>query len=591
MKKLIYSAIFLGLFALAGCNSLSKMAKLAEQQDLQVNPNPLEVHADTVNFDMSANLPVKMLQKGKVYTINPFYKYGDSELALDAIQFRADDYPNSGTQQPRQSKSYSFPYNEAMSSGTLEIQGVASDPSSGESEETPRLAVAPGIITTSKMAQPVYYAVYADHGYDNSEELLPTRINFFFDQGRSYLKRSERNSDRGEKFTAFIAEKNATRTVTITGTHSPEGTERINSNLSNDRAAVIEKWYREQMDKYDYKGMAESINFILKPVVENWTDFKNMLANYDGISSSEKSEYLNIVNGSGSFEEKEKALQKLSTYRKVFKDIYPELRSAKTEILTVKEKKTDAEISVLAKQITQGSVDSDTLSEAELMYAATLTPSLEEKAIIYEAATKYSGSWNAHNNFGAVHIAMAIEDAGKVSEMASKAATQLEIAAKKNANATVHANLASVYLMQGNHAKAADALSMASGLSGSDAQGVNGVRGAVMLMIANYSDAVSNSSSANETAATLFNKGLAQLLNNDYQNAISSFEEAAEADSNFALADYGAAVAQARANNLQGVVDSLKSAFNKDPELKSKALNDLEFRNYAANPVFTDVLK
>lgn len=594
MKKLIYAFLLPGLIAAAGCNSLKKMTKLAEEQDLQVNPEPLEVHGDTVTFDVSVNLPVKMLKKELVYTINTFYNYGGQEVTLEPIEFRSQDYPNASTEQPRQSKSFSFPFSDGMfTNGKLQVQGVASDPSKPDKapEETPRLDIAAGLITTSKLVQSTYYAVYAEHGYNNQEELIPTNIDFFFDQGRSNLKRSERSSDRGKDFEAFIAEKNVTRTVTITGTHSPEGAERINSRLSEDRATVIEKWYRQQMDKYDYEGNADSIKFILKPIVEDWNDFKNALSEYEGISSEDKSAYLNIVNGSGSFEEKEKELRKLGTYKQVFDDVYPGLRSARTEILTVKDKKTDEEISVLAKQITQGQVSADTLSEEELMYAATLTPSLDEKAAIYEAATKKSGSWNSHNNLGAVYIAMAMENPAEAGSMATKAEAQLDIAAKKSSSGEVQANLASVYLMQGNYLKANSALSKANGLKGEDTQGVNGVKGAVQIMMADYSSAVRTESSATETAVNSFNKGLAQLLNKDYQNAINSFGEATSQDENFALAYYAAAVAQARAANLQGIVDALKSAVAKDPELKEKALNDLEFRAYVANEVFTAVLR
>ena len=153
---------------------------------------------------------------------------------------------------------------------------------------------------------------------------------------------------------AFIAEKNVTRTVTITGTHSPEGTETVNSDLSEDRASTIEKYYRNRMDRYDYKGAADSIDFILKPVVQDWAAFKAAFAAYDGIECKmKKLEYTNIINGSGSFVEKEKEMKKLSTYKQVFKDVYPGLRSAKTEVLTVKPKKSNAEIAVLAKAITR----------------------------------------------------------------------------------------------------------------------------------------------------------------------------------------------------------------------------------------------
>ncbi len=109
------------------------------------------------------------------------------------------------------------------------------------------------------------------------------------------------------------------------------------------------------MKKYDYKAKADSIQFILKPVIQDWADIQNCSFYYEGISSEEKAEYLNIINAGGSFEDVEKQFKKLKTYKKVFKDVYPKLRTAKTEILTVKDKKTDAEISVLSKQITQNS--------------------------------------------------------------------------------------------------------------------------------------------------------------------------------------------------------------------------------------------
>jgi hypothetical protein len=58
--------------------------------------------------------------------------------------------------------------------------------------------------------------------------------------------------------------------------------------------------------------------------------------------------------------------------------------------------------------------------------------------------------------------------------------------------------------------------------------------------MANYSAAVSSTSSALDTDVNLFNKGLAQLLNKDFSNASSSFAEASRKNSNFALAYYGA---------------------------------------------------
>lgn len=592
MRKVVYSFFIIAALSLAGC-TLPKMVKMSKDQQLTVTPNPLEVHKDTVTFDMAANLPVKMLMKGTVYTVNTYYKYGEQEVALDPITFKAEDYPNAGTEQPKATQTFSFAYAPAMKNGVLEVEGVASK---GEkSKSSGRMQVATGIITTSKLVQPVYFAAYSGHGYNNQPELEPVIIpDFIFQQGRSVLRTSEIRSPKGRQLDAFIAAKNATSTVTVTGTHSPEGAERINSRLSPERAAAIEKYYRGQMKKYDYQQQADEIKFILKPVIRDWNEFKNALAEYDGITQEQKSEYLNIINGGGTFESQEDELHKLSTYRKVFRDIYPRLRTAKTEILVLKDKKTDAEISVLSKQITQNQVNTDTLSLEELMYAAILTPSLEEKAAIYEAATKKGTNWQAHNNLGAVYIAQAVENSSDAEGLADRAQAQLDIAARLNSDAPeIHANLASVSMMKGNpyaaysHANQA----LGAGLSGDNAAGLNGVKGAAEIYMARYQDAVRSTSAATDNALNLFNKGLAQLLNKDYQNALTSFNDAASKDDNLAVAHYGAAIAAARLGNTDDVVSNLTEAVAADPSLKEAALSDLEFSKVSSTESFRNALK
>lgn len=593
MRKLIFALVLLGSMTFSGC-ALNKMMKAAQQQELTVTPNPLEEHADSVAFDISAKLPVKMLKEGITYTLNPYYTYGDQELSLDPITFKKADYPSSDTQQPTVSKHYSFAYQNGMNPGKLEVKGVATIEKNGKSKETDRMPIADGVITTSEMAMPAYFAAYADHGYNNKEELIPTHVNFYFQQGRSYLRPSEIRSDRGKKLNAFIAEKNVTRSVTITGTHSPEGPERINSHLSEDRAQVIEKYYKRQMRKYDYKGMADSIKFILKPIVDDWTDFKNKLADYDGITDDQKQAYMDIVNGSGTFEEKEDMMHKLDTYKKVFKDIYPDLRAAKTEVLTVKEKKSDAEISVLAKQITEGKASADTLSMEELLYSATLTPSLDEKQAIYEAATKKNGgNAVAHNNLGAVYLAKAMKAEGSMmSDNAKKAITEFQLSVKQKENAAAYANMASALFMQGNVEKALDAANKAKsmGLSSENEQGLNGVIGALDLKVAKYDDAVMALAKSDENATNLFNRGLALLLNEKYQNADNAFDESL-AKEKMAETYYAKAIANAHLGNDAKVIENISEAVKMNPDLKAKALNDLEFKSYAANDAFRNALK
>lgn len=512
MKNLFYAIILLGSLTFSGC-ALNKMMKAAADQSIDVTPNPLELHGSEVTFTVDIELPAKMLKEGITYSVNPYYVYGDKEIALEQVDFVKSDFPNSDEQPVKTSKEFSFAYEDDMSTnGELMMQGTATIDKNEKSKSTDRASFATGIIATSQMVSPSYHASYADHGYNNKEELEPTNVSFYFDQGRSVLKTSELRSDKGKQFNAFIADKNVTRTVTITGTHSPEGTERINKNLSNDRAKAIEDYYKRQMKRYDYKGMSESIQFILKPVVEDWTGFKNRLAEYKGISDAEKAEYNKIVNGSGDFESKEKQLQKLPTYKKVFKDVYPDLRAAKTEVLTVKDKKSDAEISVLSKKVAEGNAAAgDSLNQEELLYSATLTPSLEEKAAIYKAATKkYDESPVAHNNYGAVHLELAMKAEGnQMNTLVEQGITHLELSNKKKENAEAYANLATAYTMQGNYEKAYEAATKANEMSlGSDNErGLMGVKGALEIMTGDYASASTSLNNASESDVNTFNKG------------------------------------------------------------------------------------
>ena len=68
MRKLIYLFTAIGILTFYGC-AMNKMMKMSKEQQLTVDPDPLEVHADKVDFEMSAVLPVKMLKPNLTYTM------------------------------------------------------------------------------------------------------------------------------------------------------------------------------------------------------------------------------------------------------------------------------------------------------------------------------------------------------------------------------------------------------------------------------------------------------------------------------------------------------------------------------------------
>ena len=272
MRRLSFALAIISTIFFSGC-ALNQMVKMAKDQDLKVTPNPLELHGTSVDLEVSATLPVKMLKKNLVYAIDARYEYEGQAYDLERIEFVANEFPDADTNQPRMVKNYTIEYAPGMEDGNLVIQGYAIDPKKNkEVEATPPMPIAPGLITTPWLVEDVFYAAivrydYSDdevEGFTPDEELEPVNVNFFFDQGRSNLRATlktdgESNKDKQRFLSAFIAEKNVTRTVTVTGTHSPEGPERVNSELAGDRASRIEDYYKKQMQRYDYKGMADSI--------------------------------------------------------------------------------------------------------------------------------------------------------------------------------------------------------------------------------------------------------------------------------------------------------------------------------------------
>ncbi len=611
MRRLSFALAIFGTIFFSGC-ALNQMVKMAKDQDLKVTPNPLELHGGSVDFEISATLPVKMLKKNLVYAIDARYEYEGQSYDLERIEFVANEIPDRDTNQPRMVEDFTMPYAPGMEDGNLTIQGFAIDPRKNkEVQATPPMPIAPGLITTPWLVQDSHYAAFVNYEYKDDEvegwtpreELEPVNVNFYFPQGIDQLRPNfnvegeETNREKQRFLSAFIAEKNVTRTVSITGSHSPEGTERVNTDLAKNRPARVETYYNSMMDRYDYKGMADSIKFIIKPIIRNWDEFKKMLNNYDKISSSEKQEILNIVNGSGSFEDKEDRLHGLSSYDKIFDDIYPDLRFAKTEILKVKEKKTDAEIAVLAKMIVEGKAPADTLIYGEMAYAAYLTPSLSEKEAIYKVATKQYPHFASHNNLGAVYLAMAIEDVKAGNDPAAnldKAVTQFEISIRsRDNNAHAHGNLGVAYMMQDKvdqgYEELAKALDMNPPLK--HGQGFNSVKGVVEVKKGMYDDAVQSLSNVDENPDNLFNRGLAYLLKKEYDAASNNFDEATEKDSDYALAYYGNAVAAARKGNASDVASNLKSAVDADPTLKEKAMKDLEFVTFVDSEAFRNALQ
>jgi outer membrane protein OmpA-like peptidoglycan-associated protein len=581
-----------GTIFLSGC-TLKKMVKMAKDQQLTVTPSPVELHGGEVKFDVSVLLPVKMLKKNTLYKVNAFYQYGDQKVDLGTLELKASDFPDN-TIQPKMTQTLSFPYSPEQRRGKVMVVGEAAKVT-GKSLPTPPMEIADGVITTSELAKDEFTPAYAFHGYNNQEELIPTNVAFYFLKGSAQLRTTEIKGGEGKRMSAFIAEKNVTRVVSIYGHHSPEGSESINTKLSENRAKAVEAFYRQQMKRYDYKDMAKDIKFELKPVSLDWKKFRDAIKATAILSDAEKKQVMDIIDVKGAdFIEQEKQLQKLSFYKKMEKEIYPSIRTAKTEILTVKDKKTDAEISAIASQIIKGEQPKDTLNVAELGYAATLTNDLTEREKIYLELTKRAQTWQSHNNLGALYLeqALAAPKADKAA-LIEKAISQLNLSVKKQeAGENLH-NLAVAQTMKGQFDLAREngikALSAPA-----DAELVKTIKSTLApqyIRSGDYDQALKMLETSTLSNTSKFNLALVQLLMKDFNAAGKNFDMLTQTDAENAHAFYGAAVTAARTGDESTMAARLKKSIELDSSLRTRAVDDLEFIKYFEKDSYKNAIK
>jgi tetratricopeptide (TPR) repeat protein len=230
------------------------------------------------------------------------------------------------------------------------------------------------------------------------------------------------------------------------------------------------------------------------------------------------------------------------------------------------------------------------------MYAATLTPMLEEKLKIYEAATKKGDEWTAYNNLGATYLSLAAKtnDAEMKKTYLTKAKAQFELAVNKEATATALTNLATTQLMMGDNASASttlDKAAKATKATTESTKALNESLGVIAIRKGQYDNAIKALSSVSESAINNHNLGLAYLMKKDYAKAEMILEKASSANTDQAITYYLRAVNAARQNKEAALGILLKQAVSKDIKLKEKALRDLEFVNFVTNPVFTNSLK
>jgi tetratricopeptide (TPR) repeat protein len=183
---------------------------------------------------------------------------------------------------------------------------------------------------------------------------------------------------------------------------------------------------------------------------------------------------------------------------------------------------------------------------------------------IYQSyARLFPEDYRGFNNTGAMYIKM-----GKLNE----AQTEFEKAAKIGNNvASVQNNLGVSAAMRGDKVAAAKFFNTA----GSSAE-VAYNKGNLSVLNGKYADAVSSYGST-----CSFNAALAKVLNGNPSGALQTLDCSDSKDS--AEAFYLKAIIAARGGDQSGVTTNLAKAIGMKPELKDKAMKDVEFSKMTLN--------
>lgn len=543
---------------------------LLKDLNYKVTPSPLEMHADSVQVKVEVMFPEKGIKKKASAEITPML----GTTALKTVTVQGEKVSGNGTviqYKPGGKMVYTdvVAYKPEFENAELVVTGKVFKGGKEKKDKFQNIKIADGTIITPYLVSKNFKVIYEKDAFvRTNEKSFVAQINF--EKGKSNVKPAELKDKDVVDFANWLktAETNpkiAIKAINVTGYASPEGEVGKNDNLSLDRATAAKTSAVELSKKVQSTaGQLEIYNLVGKG--EDFDGFKKELQ-ASSINEDEKNLVIRVLEMHKDPTMRETEMRNMGkTFTELDKDIFPKLRRAEFSTVYDLTGYSDEELKAVSVS------NPDTLTIEELLFTATLTTDLNEKARLYTIATKnYTTDHRGFNNLGVVNFYQ-----NKVAD----ALANFEKANNLNDNAIAKNNLAAIAGLSGDRAKAAKLLAQAKGAG----KEVSYNTGIIKIQAGKYADAV-----ANFGAEASYNKALAQLLNNSSAEAIKTVDLSSDKES--ARGYYLKAVAAARMDKIDAVVSNLKNAISKDASLKAKAGKDREFLKYAADAGFTSVAK
>jgi hypothetical protein len=572
MKRINYLASFLfAALILSSCGGLEKMKEEASNLQYSVNPKVLEMHAGKVKYEIKGDIPAEWFNKKAIVEFTPAYVYEGGEEVLESKTFQGESVEANNKVIGFETGGAiefagEFDYQEAMRVGELEIRGLAKI--KDKELDLVSYKLADGIISTPLLVMVDPMPIAAKDNFQRIiAETKEADIHYLIQ--RSEVRKSELKAEDIAELEAFVKEANEVENkeykgIEISAYASPDGPEKLNERLSEQRKKTADKYLAKVIGKAKVSKEDAKTLYNLKSTAEDWDGFKGLV---EASTIEDKDLILRVLSMYSDPVVREKEIKNIAaTYEVLADDILPQLRRSELVVKVDKIGYADSVILDFAAN------NPDTLDIEELLYAGKLIQDLDAKAAVYTAATvKYPNCFRAFNNLGFTQI--------KQGNLADAKASLEKANELKEGDAIITNNLGVIALMEGDKETAKTHF-----LNATDAgNAVDYNLGIINIMDGEYEAAV-NYFQNHKT----FNTALAMLFagKNDTANKTIDVVE-----KECAMNYYLKAVINARIGDEGAVMNSLRTAIEKKAELKEMAKTDLEFRNYFENETFKTIVE
>ena len=544
-KTLKFFAVAALAIAAAACASPEKMAKMAENVKVECVPPVLEVVNGTIDATVSVTYPKGYFNPKVILEATPVIVYQGGEAAMKPFKYQGEDvrdnYKVVSADGQKVTEKIHFDYVPGMEQCYLELRGKVS--AGKKSVNLPVKKVADGANTTYML---VKKAGAVSFKADNYQEVISSttegQIKYLVNS--SEVRGSELKGESVKEFLARLDEISANERTKVTSTEivayaSPEGDVNKNEKLSDNRSESATKAWKQVT-----KGH-EATDPTVRSVGEDWEGFQQLVAQSN---LEDKELILRVLSMYSDPAVRENEIRNMSqVYTALKGEVLPELRRARLIANVEFKNYSNEELLDLLEN------NANLLDEEALLRVASLVREPAQKEEIYKRAIGRFNSARAMFNLAALYL-MQGQDAKAEAGLAELDAKDPDVV-----------NAKGVLALHKEDYKAAETAFRTAGTEDAKAN-----LGVVLILTGRYEEAAQ---ALKDVKGCCHNTTLAYILTDQLDKAAKS------AKCKDPKVSYLKAIIAARQGNADGVKSNLEAAF-KNESLKERAARDIEFAGY-----------